>query len=189
VKKVAIDKGKKRARAVSPVSEQGSEEIEIISVSKVKPVTHHTKRMKKIDILALAETMTRSATQDPINVLALAGSATQDPISVLALAESMTRSAIRDPTSKSRMQGPSHAESPSIPAWHLPKSTSPTAERISKALKKQRLPTSKEMSSFRKSPAFCPSYTLTRDHSLSHHVQCCHVSSQVLNMGTTLKTR
>jgi hypothetical protein len=138
VKKVALDKGKKRARTLSSVSEQGSPEpeLEIISVSEVKPVTHHTKRMKKINVHALAESVTHSATQDPMIVH--------------ALAESMSRSAIRD------------AESPPIPVQHLPKSTSPTAERISKALRKQRLPTSKEMSSFRTSPAFCPTCTLTK---------------------------
>ena len=150
MKKVALDKGKKRARTLSPVSEQGSSEseIEIVSVSKVKPVTHHAKRMKTIDVLALAETTTHSATQNPMDVL--------------ALAKSMSRSAIRDATSEAYMQGPSHAESPSIPVQHLLKTTSPTAERISKALRKQRLPTSKEMSSFRTSPAFCPTCTPTK---------------------------
>ena len=151
MKKVALDKGKKRARTLSPVSEQGSSEseIEIVSVSKVKPVTHHAKRMKTINVLALAETTTHSA-------------ATQNLIDVLALAKSMSRSAIRDATSEAYMQGPSHAESPSIPVQHLLKTTSPTAERISKALRKQRLPTSKEMSSFRTSPAFCPTCTPTK---------------------------
>ena len=107
--KVGIDKGKKRARSLSPgLPEQGSSDVEIISesLSQVKPVT---KRIKD---------STHPVTKP---------------------AEPITHFATQAVTSRSEVQRPS-----SMP------STSPTAERISQALKKQQIPTNKEMNSFRK---------------------------------------
>jgi len=61
---------------------------------------------------------------------------------VTKLAEPITRFATQAVTNRSEVRSPS-----SMP------STSPTAERISRALKKQQIPTNKEMSLFRKSLA------------------------------------
>jgi hypothetical protein len=98
------------------MEQKSSSEVEIIPVSKVKPVNRNKKSTKDLNL---------TATQLP--------------------ARNTTRP-FQTPINDSYTPGLFQPETPSIPT--SVKSTSPTADRISKALRKQRLPTTKELSSF-----------------------------------------